>query len=460
MHKSGNSAQKIGPDMECELLLGVIRRHPDGVAIGTIAAEPAIASLRLSRGTLRNRLDRLIEEGRIERRGERRGTRYVPVEAVEPYQSSPSGLDRAIDDHFRLPVEQRTRAVYESGLIERYEPNETFLLTTEERAALRELSGTAETELPAGTYLRRVYDRVLIDFSWASSRLEGNTYSLLETEQLFEQDIEPSEADPTETQMILNHRRAIELLLEEAEEIGFNRYTICNLHALLTENLMSTPEAEGMIRSRPVGIGGSSYMPPSGDPEVALLLDLLLEKAEAIKDPFEASFFVLAHIPYLQPFEDGNKRTSRLAANIPFVRANLSPLSFIGVGEEYTRALLALYELRRFDPLRSVFIAAYRESARRYADTRRQIGAPDPFRMQYRRDVARLIGSIVTEALPRQAAVGRIRSEASSIPPADRDRFIQLVEEELRALRESNIARYRIRPSEFRRWRDGWEAMK
>ena len=223
---------------------------------------------------------------------------------------------------------------------------------------------------------------------------------------------------------------------------------------------MSTPEAEGMIRSRPVGIGGSSYMPPSGDPEVALLLDLLLEKAEAIKDPFEASFFVLAHIPYLQPFEDGNKRTSRLAANIPFVRANLSPLSFIGVGEEYTRALLALYELRRFDPLRSVFIAAYRESARRYADTRRQIGAPDPFRMQYRRDVARLIGSIVTEALPRQAAVGRIRSEASSIPPADRDRFIQLVEEELRALRESNIARYRIRPSEFRRWRDGWEAMK
>lgn len=454
LHNKRDSVEKSATRDELDLVRVVITEHPDGIAIGKIEQDRRIADLALSRGTLRNRINRLIDEGIVERRGERRGTRYFPA-SVRPVEEV-GDVDPAIVGHFRIPVEQRPASRYDRTLVEQYVPNESFLLSLEERRVLQELAGPGSTELPAGTYLRRVYDRVLIEFSWASSRLEGNTYSLLETERLLAEEVAPSEVDPTETQMILNHKRAIELLVEQAEEVGFNRYTICNLHALLTENLMPSAQAEGMIRSRPVGIGGSTYQPPSGDPEVAVLLDLLLEKATEIRDPFEASFFALAHIPYLQPFEDGNKRTSRLAANIPFVRANLPPLSFIGIGREYTQALLALYELRRFEPLRTVFVAAYRESARRYADTRQQIGEPDPFRMRYRRAVADLIASIVAGPLDRTAAVERIRRKATELPQDDRDRFTQLVEEELRHLRLSNIARYRIRPGELERWREGW----
>ena len=254
--------------------------------------------------------------------------------------------------------------------------------------------------------------------------------------------------------MVLNHKRAIELLLEDAEEIGFNTYTICNLHALLTDNLMSTPEACGRIRSRPVGIRSSRYVPPSGEGIIRPLLDLVLRKAEEIDDPFEAALFAMVHIPYLQPFEDGNKRTSRLAANIPFVRANLPPLSYIDTDRDrYIQGLLTLYEEGRVELLAAEFCEAYEASAVRYADTRRQIGEPDPFRMRYREEIYRAVSTIVREAMATQQAVDHIRRlAADELPVADRDRFLTMVEEELRGLHEGNIARYRLRPGEFQKW--------
>ena len=92
--------------------------------------------------------------------------------------------------------------------------------------------------MPAGTYLRQVMGRLLIDLSWNSSRLEGNTYSLLETQRLLELGEAAEGKAAEETQMILNHKGAIELLAEGSDQIGFNRYTICNLHAILSENLL------------------------------------------------------------------------------------------------------------------------------------------------------------------------------------------------------------------------------
>jgi Fic family protein len=188
-----------------------------------------------------------------------------------------------------------------------------------------------DDERPAGIYARTIYNRLLIDLSWNSSRLEGNTYSLLETERLLEHGEAAEGKDAQETQMIVNHKAAIELLVDQASEIGFNRYTILNLHALLADNLLADPQAGGRLRHIPVSIGGTVYSPLEAPQPIDECFQDILDKAAAIDDAFEQSFFVLLHLAYLQPFENVNKRVSRLAANIPLIRRNLCPLSFVDV---------------------------------------------------------------------------------------------------------------------------------
>ena len=126
--------------------------------------------------------------------------------------------------------------------------------------------------------------------------------------------------------MILNHKQAIEFLVESADEIGFNRYSILNLHAILSDNLLPNPEACGRLSQIAVGIGGSVYTPLSTPQLLDEYFQLVLDSASAISDPFEQSFFALVHLSYLQPFEDVNKRVARLAANIPLIKHNLCPL--------------------------------------------------------------------------------------------------------------------------------------
>src|SRR6185503_12364273 len=119
-------------------------------------------------------------------------------------------------------------------------------------------------------------------------------------------------------------------LVDNVDEIDFNRYTICNLHALLADNLLST-SAAGRVRRIEVAISGTVYQPLAIPQRLDELFDLLLATTAAIDDPFEQAFFIMVQLPYLQPFEDVNKRVSRLAANIPFIKQNLAPLSFVDV---------------------------------------------------------------------------------------------------------------------------------
>lgn len=128
--------------------------------------------------------------------------------------------------------------------------------------------------------------------------------------------------------MILNHKAAIELLLDDTVDIGFNRYTICNLHALLSDHLLADQGAGGRLRSKPVGVTGTLFHPLGVPQMIEECFDVLLGKAASIADPFEQAFFVMVQLPYLQPFVDVNKRVSRLAANIPLIRMNICPLSF------------------------------------------------------------------------------------------------------------------------------------
>ena len=261
-----------------------------------------------------------------------------------------------------------------------------------------------------------------------------------------------------EAQMILNHKAAIELLLENAAEVGFNRYTILNLHALLSDNLLADPQACGRLRTIPVGIGGTVYHPL----EVPQLIDecfqQILATASEINDPFEQAFFVMVHLPYLQSFEDVNKRVSRLAANIPLIRRNLCPLSFVDVPDQaYIDGTLAIYELNRVELLRDVFLWAYQRSCARYSAVRQSLGDPDPFRLEYRTQIKEFVVKVVLDRLDKRLAVGWIAGKAAAEIPADnRNRFIEIVETELSSLHEGNIARYRLRLTEFKKWKRSW----
>jgi len=313
-------------------------------------------------------------------------------------------------------------------------------------------------ERPAGTYARTIYGRLLIDLSWNSSRLEGNTYSLLETERLLDLGEAAEGRDALEAQMILNHKAAIELLVEQAEEIGFNQYTILNLHALLAENLLADPQAGGRLRRIPVGVGGTVYHPLEVPQLIEECFGSILDVAAAIADPFEQAFFALVHLAYLQAFEDVNKRVSRLAANIPLIRGNLCPLSFVDVPERaYVEGVLGVYELNRVELLRDVFVWAYERSSARYSAVRQSLGEPDPFRLRYRVLIAEVVAAMVRAGMDRKGAAARVRQCASEqVPPADQPRFVEVVETEIMSLHEGNIARYRLRPAEFRAWRESW----
>ena len=214
----------------------------------------------------------------------------------------------------------------------------------------------------------------------------------------------------------------------------------------------------GRLRVNNIGITGTKFNPLNVPRMIEECFDVMLSKSASINDPFEQAFFIMAHLPYLQPFEDVNKRVSRLAANIPLVRSNLCPLSFTGVPRtEYTKAVLSFYEFGRIEYLRDLFVWAYRRSCTRYSAVRQSIGPPDPFRTRHRDFIKMTVGSVVRSGLNKSEAVVYIRKRLpEELTDADRDRLMEAVETDLCNLHEGSIACYRLRPSEFKAWDEGW----
>ncbi|NTU43441.1 MAG: Fic family protein, partial [Nitrospirales bacterium] len=283
-------------------------------------------------------------------------------------------------------------------------------------------------------------------------------YSLLETERLLELGEAAEGKKALEAQMILNHKAVIELLVEQASDVGFNRYTILNMHALLSDNLLADPLACGRLRTIPVSIEGSVYHPLEVPQLIEDCFQQILDTAAAIRDPFEQAFFAMVHLPYLQPFEDVNKRVSRLAANLPLIRENLCPLSFVDLPERaYIDGILGVYELNRTELLRDVFVWAYERSCARYSAVRQSLGEPDPFRLRYRTLLTETVSGIVQGGMDKKTADAFIKQRAADeVPQEDRARFIEMAETEVMSLHEGNIARHRLRLSQFEAWKRIW----
>ncbi len=454
------------PSQSLEAVLQALGQHPEGVGIEMLEASLAPSA---NRRTLQRWLGALAGAGRIVREGRARAVRYrlvelaeasdfvahAPVPPVYGFPLSEAGIQVAA--HVQQPLQQRQPVGYRREFLDAYKPNRTYYLPAAMRTELSSL-GSLNAEEPAGTFARRLAHRLLIDLSWNSSRLEGNTYSLLETERLIAEGHMASGKNALDAQMILNHKQAIEFLIDSAAEIAFNRHTIFNLHAMLADNLLEDPAAAGRVRSIAVGIGHTTFLPLEGPQRIDECFEQVLSKASAIRDPLEQAFFALVHLPYLQAFEDVNKRVSRLAANIPLIKGNLCPLSFVDVPRDtYISALLGVYELNRVELLRDVFAWAYRRSCSRYAAVRQTLGEPDPLRLRYRQLVIDAISGVVRDRLDKQQAVAFIRKLATAqVPQHDHERFIEIVETQLINLHDGSIARFRLRPSEFQAWQRGW----
>jgi hypothetical protein len=444
-----------------------VRQQGGDASLGEIAARlPA----PLPRRTLQYRLKHLVKAGDLVQHGKGRWTRYrLPpttgigkrlAGATQVAGKGDAGisLSEASEDiraYLNRPVAARHPVGYLRSFLDSYRPNTSFYLSQQERAHLATVGRPGIAEAPAGTYARQILNRLLIDLAWNSSRLEGNTYSLLDTRRLLEFGQAATGRAQIETQMILNHKDAIEFLATAGHDgIGLNRHTILNLHAMLANNLLADPAAAGRLRHIPIGIEQSVFHPLEAPQLIEECFDEFLNTASAIADPFEQALFVMVQLPYLQPFDDVNKRVSRLAANIPFVQRNLSPLSFTEVPSDlYTEAVLGVYELNRTDLLKDLFVWAYERSAARYAAVRQSLGEPDPFRLRYRDLLRDVVAGVVRARLKSTDALRYIAEWTQrNVPSDDREQFQNTAETELLDLHEGNFARYRITSAEFAAW--------
>ncbi|MHD0644886.1 Fic family protein [Pseudomonas aeruginosa] len=261
-----------------------------------------------------------------------------------------------------LPTEERPRAAFIPAFLE-YSP----ALSGDERFRLKTL-------FPKGPGLPK--DKLygyLYSLAYGSSRLEGNTYSELETITLLEDRLAAEDRSVAEARMIMNHGNAFELLRKAQ---GVDRVLIEGIHARLADDTGARgshhflePEHCGKVRSYDaITIRGSQYEPltdyPGRRPSISDHLDGIIKTSEMIKEPLEQAFYLFTRLPYLQPFRDCNKRTSRMIGNLPLLQGYEYPISFAGVeASDYNRGILAFYELGDTKVFKEIFLNAYIRSA-------------------------------------------------------------------------------------------------
>ena len=391
-----------------------------------------------SRSTVWRALRRLVDAGKLQVVGEGRATRYRVAGG------------EAVHAHLLTPVHLRPRAEYRGDFLRRYQPNETGYLTVADREQLERAGTPAIAPLsafPGVTYAVRVLEELEIDMSWASSRLEGNSYDLLDTERLVRSARAARGRSRRDTVMILNHKDAIRHVVGNLERIGITAPDLCNIHALLAHELITDPFLRGGLRRMPVAIGRSTYTPPDDPLSIRDEFDTLVRTAGRIEDPFEQSFFLLVHIPYLQPFADVNKRTSRIASIIPLLKADLAPMSFLAIDDaDYIRGLLGVYEMNDVSLLREAFVNGYVASAERYRYLRPEIIDPAKGGLEYRRFTRSAVRRcvLVWRAF-RPGPIRRLMDEAD-IPTEDRDSLADHIRRCFCGLTESNAVCYGLRP--------------
>ena len=434
------------------------------LAAGKPVAPSALEhALQVSRPTINRDLRDLLAAGFLKKQGAGRSTRYLATEAAEaalrflpsgsqtPVRSAAlqwSASAQPLVEALGAPLGTRTPVGYDSGFVSRYIPNQSSLLPPQLATDLYN-AGRSPDQHPAGTYAREVLEQLLIDLSWSSSRLEGNNKSLLDTKELFELGQQAGPLDD-DTLMLLNHKSAIEFMVDAVPTEGITVAVIVDLQAKLMRDLLRDSRDIGSIRRRVVNIDGSVYSPSNIPTLLEETLNAMVGKVRNIRNPVEAAFFLWVNLAYLQPFADGNKRTSRLCANMPLMLYNCAPLSFLDVERsDYATAMLGVYEQRNVAAAVDLFEFIYRRSMQKYSVLRAALSAPDPIRTKYRQTLNELMQFVVFHGRALEGAFADVYVDALDIS------VLRLIANtELDQLEQHNCARYNLARGMTQRWID------
>lgn len=328
------------------------------VSIGQIFEHIQKDFEKITRITVSRDLEKLLKLNLIEKQGESKRTIVYNV-------SSQYSILKKIDveKYFAQDVDQRE--IKEKFNFDIFEQLKN-IFTDVEKKRLSELNEAYREKIKdiAPDVLKKEVERLNIDFSWKSSKIEGNTYSLLETEQLIKNQQEASGHSKEEATMILNHKKTLDYI--ESKKDDFQSVSVAkieNIHSLIMDGLNVTKN----LRKSLVGITGTNYKPLDNEFQIKEALENACKLVNETKDVFEKAIILMLLIAYIQPFVDGNKRTSRLSGNAILQSFNFCPLSYRNMDEiEYKKAILLFYEQNNILYFKELFLKQFEFAVKNY----------------------------------------------------------------------------------------------
>lgn len=313
----------------------------------------------VERKTLQRDLKELLEGKFISQSGRSRSVIYFTDEQNKIFEK----ID--LKKYFEAPY--LTREVKESFNFEILTILEKDIFTAEEKEKLEKLQREFIknfSKYDSQTLINKEFERIMIEFSWKSSAIEGNTYSLLGTEALIKNNVIGKGKTKEETQMILNHKDAFNEAIQNKDKF---RKLHCSdieyIHSVLTKKLGVSKN----IRNGAVGITGTKYKPLDNSHQIKEAMQDMVDMINKKESFFEKAFLVLILIAYVQIFEDGNKRTSRMISNAILLSYNSIPLSYRIVDvEEYKKAVILFYEINNISYFKQIFIDQFEDAVNNY----------------------------------------------------------------------------------------------
>lgn len=464
-------AKKV--ELDRARIISLLRTHPEGMTLAGI--RKALSEQPIAYRTSQRRISDLLSSRFIMAQGKARARTFRPVmSAPESYETptypttpqpppgpQPEGdveLSAEALEQFQLVSQKghlRGLSQYRQELLESYVPNQTQYIDDGTLARLMDLGKRRSHLVTETSELKRMYDRFLVDLSWNSARLDGYSYSQVEAERILQVGEVPPDTDILGAQIFANHREGLDFLRSLGATAKADRFTTLNLHSVLSDNLSADPTEGGRLRTGPVHIPGSSFLPLEEDELIEEEFGLVLAKASQISHPIEKAFFLVLHLHYLQPFASANNLTARLLCNIPLLTEGLFPISFAGIPASlFQAALNAVYELNEFELLKEVFAWSYKKSVEHLSLPRTTSAQPNIFRLKYRESIRAFIREVVRLKFEVKDVPSIILPwMRDRIPEIDQDTFCKTVAIEIQSIHEGNCARYQLNPREYYEWK-------
>ena len=310
--------------------------------------------------TVKRTIQELLDKNLIITIGRGRATKYQLSKGLDILY--PINLDT----YFEKEIDERIiNDTYNFNLIKEI-LNEISIFSNEEKIKLTNLQIQFTTNISkiSQTEYNKEFERLAIDLSWKSSQIEGNTYSLLETERLLKEKETAAGKTKDEAVMLLNHKSALDFIIENSDYINPLLVSrIEDIHSLLIDGL----GIDRNIRNRRVGISGTNYKPLDNEFQIKEALQDLCLLINSKENIFEKCFLALLLLSYIQPFSDGNKRTARIISNAILINNKYCPISFRTVDSiDYKKAMLIFYEQNNISVFKKIFIEQFEFAVKTY----------------------------------------------------------------------------------------------